>query len=119
MWRTVNEVDLNDFKTLDDYLLLSSWLESMNRPICINKKNYYTDAQKLLAKGFNQSTDGTQVAREILRISKTNFRSLIHSIPDLSRMEDHKKLHQTLRLFFKSKAIIPQSKDLQDLIMNE
>ena len=110
----LKEVDLTGFDGLKDYLSLSKWLQICNKPIQINKRNYFTQSEKLMIKLLNHESHQNELARALAKISNSNFRNALNNLIYPSSEISLKSYHQTLKALMRITPSAPLVEGLTD-----
>ncbi len=102
LYKKCMEKNLNRMEGLQGYLDLSKWLESKNKPIMLNKRNFYTKKQKEIALVSHTTEEIIQGAGEIEKINKQKFSQYKGSIVELVKRNDTKKAHKVIKSLIKA-----------------
>jgi len=100
----LSEISLNDFSSIEDYLLLSNWLETQNIPLKVTKKNYFTQSQRLLTSMLAQKSQEDILSEAIKTISRKNLKATLNSISSLSVDNKAKEMRKILKAVLKLKS---------------
>jgi len=100
----LSEVNLEDFRGVKDYLLLSRWLEQQNVPVRINKRNFFTKTQRVITNVLSQGDMEDSLIKVLNLITVRQLQKILESIPVLNMENKMKEMHNILKTVMKMKT---------------
>ena len=100
-------VDLEELSGIEDYILLSKWLKSVNIPLKITKRNFFTTSQRFLTSILKGKEHEETLTKAISQLSKIKFRQTLESILALSLENKPREMHNILQTVMRIKSKPP------------